>query len=122
MCVRCKCSNNSFRAMQSGERWGMHRRVKSTEEAAELAGPLPGILERYKNERASCEPSVAEMRGCIYDFCKDQHGSRYIQQKIATATPAEVCLSMLLHYLGDDVEGVVCALRAGVSFVVASNH
>lgn len=83
-------SSGSFKGLHS-ERSGGHRRVKSTEEAQELLGPSPDVLERYKSERAgTADPSLEELRGCMYEFCRDQHGSRFIQQKIAEASPKEV--------------------------------
>ena len=36
-----------------------------------------------------------DIRGYVYDFCKDQFGSRFIQQKLEVAAPHEV--RALLH-------------------------
>jgi pumilio RNA-binding family len=35
--------------------------------------------------------AAQDIRGYVYDFCKDQFGSRFIQQKLETASPEEVC-------------------------------
>ena len=33
---------------------------------------------------------LQDIKGHVYDFCRDQFGSRFIQQKLETATPDEV--------------------------------
>ena len=40
----------------------------------------------------TCSLCVArqDIHGHVFDFCRDQFGSRFIQQKLETATPAEV--------------------------------
>lgn len=33
---------------------------------------------------------VQDIKGYVHDFCRDQHGSRFIQQKLADAPPEEI--------------------------------
>ena len=33
---------------------------------------------------------VQDIKGFVYEFCRDQHGSRFIQQKLADASPEEL--------------------------------
>ncbi len=33
---------------------------------------------------------VQDIKGYVHDFCRDQHGSRFIQQKLADALPEEI--------------------------------
>ena len=33
---------------------------------------------------------LQDIKGFVYEFCRDQHGSRFIQQKLAVAPPEEL--------------------------------
>ena len=33
---------------------------------------------------------LQDIKGFVCEFCRDQHGSRFIQQKLADATPEEI--------------------------------
>ena len=37
-----------------------------------------------------CHTMVQDIKGYVHDFCRDQHGSRFIQQKLADALPEEI--------------------------------
>ena len=44
----------------------------------------------YQQRFASQGKLLQELRGHVYEFCRDQYGSRFIQLKLETASSAEV--------------------------------
>ncbi|KAK9802574.1 hypothetical protein WJX73_006290 [Symbiochloris irregularis] len=81
-----QASGNLPRGAQ-GERRHGHRRVRSVDDAD--SPPTSSVLARFKSDR-SFEPNLEDLQGSIYDFCRDQFGSRYVQHKLANATAEQV--------------------------------
>lgn len=52
------------------------------------AGPRSSLLEEFRNNKNK-KFELQDIMGHIVEFSGDQHGSRFIQQKLETATPAE---------------------------------
>ena len=50
---------------------------------------LAFLISRYHHQ-ADCHNVVQDIKGYVHDFCRDQHGSRFIQQKLADAPPEEI--------------------------------
>ncbi|KAL0043529.1 hypothetical protein WJX79_007470 [Trebouxia sp. C0005] len=48
------------------------------------------LLERFKAKTKSQPFELQDIKGYVHDFCRDQHGSRFIQQKLADASPEEI--------------------------------
>ena len=46
------------------------------------------LLEDFRNNRLT-NPQLKELSGHVVEFAQDQHGSRFIQQKLERATPPE---------------------------------
>ncbi|XP_042045140.1 pumilio homolog 2-like [Salvia splendens] len=49
------------------------------------------LLEEFKSNRARCF-ELSEITGHVVEFSADQYGSRFIQQKLETATTEEKCM------------------------------
>lgn len=47
------------------------------------------LLEEFRNNQANKTYKLSDIYGSALEFCKDQHGSRFIQQELATANDAE---------------------------------
>ena len=56
----------------------------------------------------ACEHLLQDIKGYVFEFCHDQHGSRFIQQKLAEARPEEI---MAVY---EEVEPHVIALMQDV--------
>ncbi|KAL0045822.1 hypothetical protein WJX82_005732 [Trebouxia sp. C0006] len=48
------------------------------------------LLDRFKTKTKSQPFELQDIKGYVHDFCRDQHGSRFIQQKLADALPEEI--------------------------------
>ncbi|EIE19195.1 ARM repeat-containing protein [Coccomyxa subellipsoidea C-169] len=68
-----------------------HRRTRSNEDSKvqNEAGGSASILEAIKTNRGN-QYYLKDIAGHVYDLCRDQFGSRFIQMKIETASPEEV--------------------------------
>jgi len=54
------------------------------------AGPTNPMLEEFRNNKSSASTwTVADIRGHVVDFCRDQNGSRFIQQRLEVAPQSE---------------------------------
>lgn len=47
------------------------------------------LLEEFRNNPTNKVYKLSDIYGSALEFCKDQHGSRFIQQELATASDAE---------------------------------
>ncbi|KAK9904800.1 hypothetical protein WJX75_002758 [Coccomyxa subellipsoidea] len=68
-----------------------HRRTRSNEESKvqHEIGLAASTLEAIKTNRGN-QYHLKDIVGSVYELCKDQFGSRFIQMKVETATPEEV--------------------------------
>lgn len=46
---------------------------------------MPLVSDMWQHE-------LQDVKGYVYEFCRDQHGSRYLQQKLAEGSPEELML------------------------------
>eukprot|EP00124_Ichthyophonus_hoferi_P000411 Ihof_evm4s15 gene=Ihof_evmTU4s15 len=56
--------------------------------SGELGAPRSKILEDFRNNRRH-NLQINDIVGFVVEFANDQHGSRFIQQKLESATPVE---------------------------------
>jgi hypothetical protein len=47
------------------------------------------LLEEYKNKKNSRDWTVNDVKGHVVEFCQDQNGSRFIQQRLEVGDTAE---------------------------------
>ncbi|EDO15778.1 hypothetical protein Kpol_478p14 [Vanderwaltozyma polyspora DSM 70294] len=47
------------------------------------------LLEEFRNNSNNKKYTLKDIFGYVLEFCKDQHGSRFIQQELAVVTPSE---------------------------------
>ncbi|DBA73536.1 TPA: Pumilio 2, partial [Trebouxia sp. C0004] len=57
---------------------------------SEHVAAAAALLERFKAKSKSQPFELQDIKGYVHDFCRDQHGSRFIQQKLADAPPEEI--------------------------------
>ncbi|CAH9103899.1 unnamed protein product [Cuscuta epithymum] len=63
-------------------------------DAASYLGQRASLLDDFKNNKAKCF-ELSEIEGHVVEFSADQYGSRFIQQKLETATVEEK--NMVFH-------------------------
>jgi len=73
----------SERPPRSGDRRGQRRGSDSrVAEKGGGTGEMSALLEEFKNNKLSRRFDLADIRGHALEFSMDQHGSRFIQQKL----------------------------------------
>jgi len=88
-----------------------HRHRTNTGSSATNSGPTNPMLEEFRHNKSSASTwTVSDIRGHVVDFCRDQNGSRFIQQRLEVAPPAEKDLVMeeLLAASGGDGLAALC--------------
>ena len=88
-----------------------HRHRSNTGSSATNSGPTNPMLEEFRHNKSSASTwTVSDIRGHVVDFCRDQNGSRFIQQRLEVAPPAEKDLVMeeLLAASGGDGLAALC--------------
>lgn len=76
--TRPEYNNNSSKATKGGRRQNFDK-------------PRSRLLEDFRNNRCP-ELSLMQVEGHVVEFSKDQHGSRFIQQKLESANYEEKCM------------------------------
>eukprot|EP00004_Rigifila_ramosa_P001911 TRINITY_DN1191_c1_g2_i12.p1 TRINITY_DN1191_c1_g2~~TRINITY_DN1191_c1_g2_i12.p1 ORF type:complete len:894 (+),score=179.66 TRINITY_DN1191_c1_g2_i12:148-2829(+) len=78
----------------------LHHQASRTPEARESSGrrrgqpaaaettPRSAVLEDFRTSKTK-KFELSDVQGHVVEFCTDQHGSRFIQQKLEAATPGE---------------------------------
>ncbi|KAK9821327.1 hypothetical protein WJX81_005298 [Elliptochloris bilobata] len=77
------------RGGELGRRGSGHRRMRSDDSARgrDFTGRVGDLLEEIK---ASGRIDLQRLKGAVFDLCRDQHGSRYVQTRLETAPDEEV--------------------------------
>lgn len=52
--------------------------------------PRSALLEEFRNNKTNKKYELGDLLGHAFEFSSDQHGSRFIQQKFESSTPAEM--------------------------------
>ena len=74
----------------SGHSGGGGGRNRTNTGSSAASGPVNPMLEEFRNNKTSASTwTVADIRGHVVDFCRDQNGSRFIQQRLEVAPPSE---------------------------------
>ncbi|ETN70475.1 RNA binding repeat protein, Pumilio-family [Necator americanus] len=68
---------------------GMHQRRLMDESGPRMAGNRSHILEDFRNNRTTPPLQITDILSHVVEFAKDQHGSRFIQQKLERASVKE---------------------------------
>ncbi|KAI1310213.1 mRNA binding protein puf3 [Mortierella claussenii] len=75
---------------------GVHRHHHKEDESEVDAHPAEGghgqrsaLLEDFRNNKSNRKYELKDIAGSVVEFSSDQHGSRFIQQKLETATDDE---------------------------------
>ncbi|KAJ1690305.1 hypothetical protein LUZ63_014460 [Rhynchospora breviuscula] len=71
--------------------WGLMRSpsgLRKLSSFGNVGGHIPTLLEEFKSNKTRCY-ELSEIAGHVVEFSSDQYGSRFIQQKLETATTAE---------------------------------
>lgn len=68
------------------------------------------LLDEFKNKKNNRDWSINDIKGCIVNFCKDQNGSRFVQQRLEVGdiSEKEIVVAEVLpaiDQLRDDVFG-----------------
>ena len=79
----------------SGHSGGGGGRHRANTGGSAASGPTNPMLEEFRNNKSSASTwTVADIRGHVVDFCRDQNGSRFIQQRLEVAPQSEKDLIM----------------------------
>ncbi|KAL3147052.1 hypothetical protein ABBQ38_015016 [Trebouxia sp. C0009 RCD-2024] len=62
----------------------------ATEEDADRIAQATVLLEQSKAKNKPQSFELKDIKGYVFEFCRDQHGSRFIQQKLVDAFPEEI--------------------------------
>lgn len=82
--------SNAAQGRSNGNRPGTHKSLKQEmpEPITDSQVPRSKLMEEFKSGKGR-KFELRDIVGYVVEFSKDQHGSRFIQQKLETATPEE---------------------------------
>ncbi|KAG0044433.1 mRNA binding protein puf3 [Gryganskiella cystojenkinii] len=81
---------NSGHRQQQQQQQHHHEDESSTDAQSDNAhGQRSALLEDFRNNKTNKKYELKDIAGSVVEFSSDQHGSRFIQQKLETATDEE---------------------------------